>query len=99
MSRKRRDIHDGSCVTSDDCDNGGMCNMDLDELGGSCESCPGNTDNDCYGANFLSPLATDECREVCVGQESENAYTVISQTFTRERLTHFLKFLEVFNSI
>ena len=31
--RKRRDIHDGSCETSDDCGNGGMCNMDLGELG------------------------------------------------------------------
>ena len=52
-----------------------MCNMDSGVLGGWCESCPGNTDGDCLSANF-PPLGTDECRNACVGHESENTYNL-----------------------
>ena len=69
--RKRRLVSVKSCLTSDDCDVGDMCNMDSGEDGGLCETCPGNTENDCYDAGFNQQLGTEECLNVCVGQASE----------------------------
>ena len=69
--RKRRQVSINQCLTSDDCDVGDMCNMDSGEDGGLCETCPGNTENDCYDAGFNQQLGTEECLNVCVGQASE----------------------------
>ena len=60
------------CFKSADCDVGEMCNMNwgVDD-GGICESCPGNTENDCFNAGFNQQLGTEQCLDVCVGQASE----------------------------
>ena len=52
------------CITSADCEDGEVCNMD--EGGGYCESCPGDTDEDCIDAGYITPLGTAECQSVCV---------------------------------
>ena len=64
-NRKRRST---ACVTSVDCDEGDMCNMDWGEDGAFCEYCP----DDCIAAGFNNPLGTFECQTVCFSQESEN---------------------------
>ena len=52
------------CITSADCEDGEVCNMD--EGGGYCESCPGDTNEDCIDAGYNMPLGTAECQSVCV---------------------------------
>lgn len=66
-----------TCLTSDDCDAGDMCNMDLGEHGGFYEPCPGNTEIDCHDANFNQQLGTDECLNICVGQASEYSNDIL----------------------
>ena len=75
--RKRRQVAVKTCLTSDDCDAGDMCNMDLGEHGGFYEPCPGNTEIDCHDANFNQQLGTDECLNVCVGQASEYSNEIL----------------------
>ena len=55
-----------TCITSADCGDGEMCNMDYGELGGDCELCPGVTIDDCIDAGYITPLGTAECQSVCV---------------------------------
>ena len=55
-----------SCITSADCEDGEVCNMDEGEAGGFCELCPGETYDECAFAGFISPLGTAECQSVCV---------------------------------
>lgn len=84
--RKRRLVSVNPCLTSDDCDVGDMCNMDWGEDGGLCETCPGNTENDCYDAGFNQQLETDECLNVCVGQASEYSNDILLL------ISYYLKF-------
>ena len=57
---------ESTCMTSADCENGEVCNMDDGEAGGYCELCPGETVDDCIDATYITPLGTAECQSVCV---------------------------------
>ena len=59
------------CRSSDDCDDGAFCNFDFGATEGWCESCPGYCDQDCVDSNFNTNLGTDECKSVCVTEQSE----------------------------
>ena len=54
------------CMTSADCEDGELCNMDGGIAGGNCELCPGETVDDCIDATYITPLGTAECQSVCV---------------------------------
>ena len=59
------------CGTSDDCNDGELCNFDDGESGGFCEPCPGETDQDCVNSGYITDLGTAECKSVCVVEQSE----------------------------
>ena len=59
------------CGTTADCDDGELCNFEYGESGGFCESCPGETDQDCVAAGYITDLGTAECKSVCVVEQSE----------------------------
>ena len=62
------------CTSSDDCDNGGMCNYDYGSNGGFCETCPGDTEQACIATGFHTELGTEECKKLCVVEQSEYFY-------------------------
>ena len=60
-----------NCASSDDCDNGGMCNFDYGSNGGFCETCPGDTEQACIDTGFHTDLGTEECKKLCVVEQSK----------------------------
>ena len=59
------------CGTTADCNDGDLCNFDYGADGGFCEPCPGETDQDCVDSGYDNDLGTDECKSVCVVEQSE----------------------------
>ena len=62
---------DQVCGTTADCDDGELCNFEYDESGGFCESCPGESDQDCVASGYITDLGTAECKSVCGVERSE----------------------------
>ena len=59
------------CETTADCNDGELCNFEYGTDGGSCEPCPGETDQACVGSGYHTDLGTNECKRVCVKKQSE----------------------------
>ena len=59
------------CETTADCNDGDLCNFDYGADGGFCEPCPGETDQACVDTGYHTDLGTDECKSVCVVEQSE----------------------------
>ena len=62
---------DQVCGTTADCDDGELCNFEYGESGGFCESCPGESDQDCVASGYITDLGTAECKSVCGVERSE----------------------------
>ena len=71
---------DSPCVTTIDCDDGELCNMDDGESGGLCQPCPGETDQACINSKFIHDLGTAECQSVCVGNDDSDSGTNENQS-------------------
>jgi len=69
---------ESTCITSADCKNGEVCNMDDGEAGGYCELCPGETVDDCIDATYITPLGTAECQSVCVNDAASVSSCITS---------------------
>ena len=60
------------CETTAECDVWEFCNFEYGTDGGSCERCPGETDQACDLIKLaITGLGTDECKRVCVKKQSE----------------------------